>query len=114
MGKAPRTRELARGGGGDEPKVMFSRTLDRASWGNTTLLRGDPAREVRTLKHFGNGNAELRAAGVVARRHPTRAPSSGPRRLRGPPIRLGIMSAATAALASARPAAVHAVARNPA
>jgi len=32
------------------PKYVFSRTLGRASWSNTTLLKGDPAAEVRKLK----------------------------------------------------------------
>ncbi len=32
------------------PKVVFSRTLDRASWNNTTLMKDDLAAEVRRLK----------------------------------------------------------------
>jgi dihydrofolate reductase len=32
------------------PKVVFSRTLDRAEWNNTRLLRGNPADEVPKLK----------------------------------------------------------------
>ena len=32
------------------PKVVFSRTLDKASWKNTTLVKGDPAAEVRRMK----------------------------------------------------------------
>ena len=32
------------------PKVVFSRTLDRASWKNTKLLKGDAAAEMRKLK----------------------------------------------------------------
>ncbi len=32
------------------PKVVFSRTMDKASWNNTKLVKGDPAQEVRTLK----------------------------------------------------------------
>ena len=32
------------------PKFVFSRTLDKASWTNTTLLRGDLTTEVRKLK----------------------------------------------------------------
>ena len=31
-------------------KFVFSRTLDKASWSNTTLLKGDLAAEVRKLK----------------------------------------------------------------
>lgn len=32
------------------PKVVFSRTLDSASWNNTPLIKGDLAAEVRKLK----------------------------------------------------------------
>jgi dihydrofolate reductase len=32
------------------PKVVFSRTLNKVSWSNTTLVKGDPAGEVRKLK----------------------------------------------------------------
>jgi dihydrofolate reductase len=33
------------------PKVVFSRSLDKATWSNTTLVKGDPAAEVRRLKN---------------------------------------------------------------
>lgn len=33
------------------PKVVFSRTLNEASWQNTRLIKGDIAAEVRKLKH---------------------------------------------------------------
>jgi dihydrofolate reductase len=32
------------------PKVVFSRTLEQASWNNTKLVKGDPAAEVQKLK----------------------------------------------------------------
>ena len=32
------------------PKVVFSRTLDRADWENTSLMKGDLVAEVRKLK----------------------------------------------------------------
>jgi dihydrofolate reductase len=32
------------------PKVVFSRTLDKASWQQTTLVKGDLAGEVRKMK----------------------------------------------------------------
>lgn len=32
------------------PKIVFSRTLDAVSWHNATLLKGDPASEMRRLK----------------------------------------------------------------
>jgi dihydrofolate reductase len=34
----------------DMPKIVFSRTLDKASWNNTKLVKGDLAAEVRKLK----------------------------------------------------------------
>jgi dihydrofolate reductase len=38
------------------PKVVFSRTLDRAEWKNTKLVKGDAASEVLRLKHQGEKN----------------------------------------------------------
>jgi dihydrofolate reductase len=38
------------------PKVVFSRTLDKAEWNNTTLVKGDAAAEVRELKRQGDKN----------------------------------------------------------
>lgn len=39
-------------------KIVFSRTLDKASWRNTKLLKGDLVSEVRKLKNEpGNGMA---------------------------------------------------------
>jgi dihydrofolate reductase len=32
------------------PKLVFSRTLERAAWNNTQLLRGDVVDELRALK----------------------------------------------------------------
>jgi dihydrofolate reductase len=34
----------------DMPKIVFSRTLDDASWSNTKLVKGDLAAEMRKLK----------------------------------------------------------------
>ncbi len=34
----------------DIPKIVFSRTLDNASWSNTKLVKGDLAAEMRKLK----------------------------------------------------------------
>jgi dihydrofolate reductase len=50
---------------GTLPKYVFSRTLEKADWTNTTLLTGDPASEVATLKQgegkdiFVFGSADL-------------------------------------------------------
>jgi dihydrofolate reductase len=38
------------------PKVVCSRTLQTASWTNTTLASGDAVEEVTRLKEGGNGN----------------------------------------------------------
>jgi dihydrofolate reductase len=32
------------------PKVVFSTTMDQASWNNTTLVKRDPAAEIRRMK----------------------------------------------------------------
>ncbi len=34
----------------EAPKVVFSRTLEKATWQNTRLVKGDPAAEVRRMK----------------------------------------------------------------
>ncbi|HWX07654.1 MAG TPA: dihydrofolate reductase family protein [Bradyrhizobium sp.] len=57
------------------PKFVFSTTLDKASWNNTTLLKGDLPAQVRRLKRqpgpnivvVGSGSivAQLAAAGLV-------------------------------------------------
>jgi|SRR5450830_729644 len=38
------------------PKVVFSRTLSRADWGNTRLIQHNAAQEVLRLKQEGSGN----------------------------------------------------------
>lgn len=46
------------------PKVVFSRTMDKPSWNNTKLVKGDIAAETRKIKNspgkdmviFGSGN----------------------------------------------------------
>ncbi|HZI10113.1 MAG TPA: dihydrofolate reductase family protein [Myxococcus sp.] len=57
------------------PKAVFSRTLDKASWNNTRLLKGDLAAEMRKLKAepgpdmviLGSGSivAQLASAGLI-------------------------------------------------
>lgn len=52
-------------------KVVFSRTLDKASWDNTQLLKGDLATEVRKLKQQpGKGMAILGSGSIVAQLAP--------------------------------------------
>jgi dihydrofolate reductase len=57
------------------PKVVFSRTMDKATWQNTRLVRGDIAAEVRQMKDepgpdmviFGSGRivSQLAQAGLI-------------------------------------------------
>jgi dihydrofolate reductase len=35
----------------ETPKVIFSKTLSAANWNNSTIVRGDVAREIARLKH---------------------------------------------------------------
>jgi dihydrofolate reductase len=49
------------------PKVVFSRTLDHASWNNTTLVKGDLAAEIRKMKQEpGPGMAILGSSNIVS------------------------------------------------
>ena len=57
------------------PKVVFSRTLDKASWSNTKLVKGDVAAEIGRMKKepgkdmviFGSGTivSQLAQAGLI-------------------------------------------------
>jgi dihydrofolate reductase len=47
------------------PKFVFSRTLDKASWNNTTLVKGDLATEVRKLKREPGPNMTLMGSGSI-------------------------------------------------
>jgi dihydrofolate reductase len=49
------------------PKIVFSRTLDGASWNNTRLIKGDIAAQMRKLKEeTGPGMAILGSGSIVA------------------------------------------------
>ena len=49
------------------PKVVFSRTLDRASWNNTRLVKGELAAEIRKMKQEpGDGMAILGSGSIVS------------------------------------------------
>ena len=53
------------------PKVVFSRTLDRVSWSNTTLVKGDLASEVRKMKNEpGSGMTILGSGSIVSQLAP--------------------------------------------
>ncbi len=47
------------------PKIVFSRTLDKASWNNTTLLKGDLTTEVRKLKREPGPNMTIMGSGSI-------------------------------------------------
>jgi dihydrofolate reductase len=47
------------------PKVVFSRTLDQASWKNTKLVKGHLATEVRKMKEASGENMVLLGSGSV-------------------------------------------------
>lgn len=47
------------------PKVVFSRTLDSASWSNTKLLKGDLATEVRKLKQEPGPDMVILGSGTI-------------------------------------------------
>jgi len=52
-------------------KVVFSRTLDKVSWKNTTLMRGDLVAEVRKMKaEPGEGMAILGSGTIVSQLAP--------------------------------------------
>ena len=47
------------------PKAVFSRTLDKAEWKNTRLLKGDLAAEVRALKQESGPNMVILGSGSI-------------------------------------------------
>ncbi|SRR6266545_1386814 len=47
------------------PKVVFSRTLDKASWHRTKLMKGDLAGEVRTLKQESGEDIAILGSGSI-------------------------------------------------
>ena len=53
------------------PKVVFSRTLDRALWSNTRLVKGDMLAEIRKMKDEpGPGMAILGSGSIVSQLAP--------------------------------------------
>jgi dihydrofolate reductase len=47
------------------PKVVFSRTLDEASWNNTTLVKGDLAGEIRKRKQEPGEGMVIMGSGTI-------------------------------------------------
>jgi dihydrofolate reductase len=46
-------------------KVVFSRTLDKVSWKNTKLVKGDLATEVRKMKHESGEGLVIMGSGTI-------------------------------------------------
>jgi dihydrofolate reductase len=73
--EAIRTDPVVAAGMNRSEKIVFSRTLDRAEWNNTRLVKGDMLAEVRNLKEgsgkdltvLGSGSvvAQLAQAGLI-------------------------------------------------
>jgi dihydrofolate reductase len=49
----------------DMPKIVFSRTLGKASWSNTKLVKGDLAAEMRRLKYEPGPNMVILGSGSI-------------------------------------------------
>jgi len=47
------------------PKVVFSRTMEKASWSNTRLVKGDPAGEVRKMKSAPGKDMVILGSGTI-------------------------------------------------
>src|ERR1041385_3376947 len=47
------------------PKVVFSRTLDQATWGNTRIVKGDPTTEMRRLKEAPGPDLVIMGSGTL-------------------------------------------------
>ena len=47
------------------PKIVFSRTLDKVSWSNTKLIKGDLAAEVRKLKQESGPDMVILGSGSI-------------------------------------------------
>jgi dihydrofolate reductase len=48
------------------PKVVFSRTLERADWNGTTLVKGDLVAEVRRMKETPGEDLAILGSGTIA------------------------------------------------
>jgi len=47
------------------PKIVFSKTMDKASWSNTMLIKDDPAAAMRTLKKEPGENMVILGSGSI-------------------------------------------------
>jgi dihydrofolate reductase len=49
----------------DLPKLVFSRSMQQAAWRNTTLLKGDPAAEIRRIKSEAGADMAILGSGSI-------------------------------------------------
>ena len=54
--------------GNNLSKVVFSRTMEKAAWSNTRLVKNDPAAEVRKMKREGGADMALMGSGSIVAR----------------------------------------------
>ncbi len=47
------------------PKVVFSRTMDKATWNNTKLVKGDVAAEIRKMKQESGADMVIMGSGSI-------------------------------------------------
>ena len=47
------------------PKLVFSKTLNKASWNNSTLVKGDPAAEIRKMKNEPGEDMAIMGSGTI-------------------------------------------------
>jgi dihydrofolate reductase len=47
------------------PKYVFSRTLDRVDWANTTLLKDDPAKEIARIRQTPGPDMTVLGSGTI-------------------------------------------------
>jgi dihydrofolate reductase len=47
------------------PKVVFSKTLNKASWNNAKLVKGDPAAEIRKMKKEPGEDMAIMGSGTI-------------------------------------------------
>lgn len=47
------------------PKIVFSRSLDKAEWRNTRLVKGDPAAEMRKMKEAPGQDMVIMGSGTI-------------------------------------------------
>jgi len=50
------------------PKIVFSRTLDKATWNNTKVVKGDPAAEMRKMKKESGEDMVIMGSGSIVSR----------------------------------------------